>query len=182
MTTEEIFNRLATHMREGICYHDQLAQAYDFLGLYGFAHCHRHHNNEENQGYMCLLHYYSTHYHKLLNPAPEKHEIIPATWYKYATTDVDVGTRKSAIKDYAQKWVDWEMATKTLYQSMRQELYSAGEVAAALFIDKYILDVTHELKHAEKVYLKLESIGYDLPTIIDWQKILKDKYTKKLGW
>ena len=65
---------------------------------------------------------------------------------------------------------------------MRKELYIMGEVAAALFLDEYILDVTHELKHAEKVLLKLETMGYDAPTILDWQKPLKDKYTKKLGW
>lgn len=182
MTLEEIYNKLATHMKEGICYHDYLAQAYDFLGLYGFAHCHRHHSIEESEGYHKFIHYYSTHYHKLLTLAPEAHEVIPQTWYKYTTKDVDMNTRRSATKEFAQKWVEWETKTKTLYQEMRKELYILGEVAAALFLDEYILDVTHELKHAEKVLLKLETIGYDAPTILDWQKPLKDKYTKKLGW
>lgn len=182
MTVEEIFTKLTTHMREGVCYHDQLARIYDFLGLYGYSHCHIHHSMEEQESYYCLIHYYSTHYHKLLNIVPEKHELIPANWYKYTSMSVDANTRKNAIKEYAQKWIEWERATKTLYQTLRQELYNIGEVAAALFIDKYILDVTHELKHAEKLFLKQESIGYDMPTIIDWQKTLKDKYTKKLGW
>ena len=65
---------------------------------------------------------------------------------------------------------------------MRKELYIEGEVAAALFLDNYVLDVTHELKHAEKILLKIEAINYDAPTIIEWQKPLKDKYIKKLGW
>lgn len=182
MTVEEIFNKLASHMQEGVCYHNQLSQIYDFIGLYGFAHCHRHHSTEEEKGYHCLIHYYSIHYHKLLELAPEKNDLIPQSWYKYSSTDVDHTTRKNAIKEYAQKWVDWELITKALYQQMRKELYEIGEVAAALFIDEYILDVTHELKHAEKILLKLETIGYDAPTILDWQKPLKDKYTKKLGW
>ena len=182
MTTEEIFNILATHMWEGVCYHNQLAQIYDFLGLYGYAHCHRHHSHEEYEGFHKFIHYYSTHYHKLLTLTPTAKELIPQTWFKYSTKDVDTATRKGAIKECAQKWVEWETSTKKLYQDMRKELYEIGEIAAALYIDEYILDVTHELKHAEKVLLKLESIGYDMPTIIDWQKPLQNKYTKKLGW
>ena len=52
---------------------------------------------------------------------------------------------------------------------MRQELYQLGEVAAAIELDKYIKEVSEELKHAEKKLIKLETIGYDLITIIDWQ-------------
>jgi len=52
---------------------------------------------------------------------------------------------------------------------MRQELITIGEVAAALELDKYILDVTDELKHAEKKLIKLETLGYDIGKIIDWQ-------------
>lgn len=182
MTVEEIFNKIATHMYEGVCYHDQLARIYDFLGLYGYSHCHLYHSKEEQDSYHYLIHYYSTHYHKLLTIAPEKHELIPQSWYKYTTMSVDKNTRQNAVKEYAQKQIDWERSTKTLYQEMRKELCEIGEIAAALLLDKYILDVTHELKHAEKLLLKLEAIGYDMPTIIDWQKPLKDKYTKKIGW
>lgn len=182
MTIEEIFNKLASHMQEGVCYHNELAAAFDFLGLYGFSHCHIYHSIEENEGYHCLTHYYSTHYHKLLLITKEEHKLIPDTWRKYTSQDVDLSTRKGAIKEFFTKWIEWEKSTKALYQEMRKELYIEGEVSAALFIDKFILDVTHELKHAEKILLKLEAIGYDAATIIDWQKPLKDKYTKKLGW
>jgi len=44
MTVEEIFNKLASHMVEGIMYHDDMAKAYDFLGLSGFARCHDYHH------------------------------------------------------------------------------------------------------------------------------------------
>lgn len=51
---------------------------------------------------------------------------------------------------------------------MWQEAQNIGEIAAALEIEKYILDVTEELKHAEKQFIKLETMNYDLPTIVDW--------------
>jgi hypothetical protein len=52
---------------------------------------------------------------------------------------------------------------------MRQELYNLGEVAAASEIDCFIADVDDELVHAEKKLIKLETIGYDIGTIIGWQ-------------
>jgi len=52
---------------------------------------------------------------------------------------------------------------------MRQELCALGEVAAALEIDCFIKEVDDELVHAEKKFIKLETIGYDIETIISWQ-------------
>jgi len=71
---------------------------------------------EEIKGYECLLHYYSTHYHKLLNtndvPNPD---IIPGTWYKYNTMEVDTNTKRNTVKTLMEKWVEWERETKKLY-------------------------------------------------------------------
>jgi hypothetical protein len=50
---------------------------------------------------------------------------------------------------------------------MRQELIALGEVAAALKLDCYILDVSTELHDAEKKLLKLETINYDIVHIIE---------------
>ena len=183
MTVEEVFTKLVNHMREGVMTHGEMARAYDFIGLEGFARMHDYHQCEEKQGYLCLLHYYSCHYHKLLKieeiPLPK---IIPETWYKYSTTDVDNGTKKGAVKELMEKWVQWERATKQLYQEMRKELYVQGEVAAAIKIDCYIKDVDKELVHAEKKMIKLESLGYEISTLLKWSKDYKIKYKEKLGW
>lgn len=183
MTVEEIFNKLATHMHEGVMYHDEMAKAYDFLGLWGLSLCHTYHAFEEKQGYRCLSHYYATHYFKLLQiedtPRPK---LIPDTWYKYSTQAVDNGTKKSSVKDLMQKWVEWERSTKKLYQELRQELTSIGELAAAMKLDCYIKDVDIELHNAEKKLIKLETLGYNIETIVQWQDKLHKKYKKKLGW
>lgn len=181
MIIEEIFTKLAQHMEEGIAFHKTLAQAYDFIGLCGFAKCHIYHWIEETKGYECLLHYYSTHYHKLLNITPAaKTDIIPATWYKYSTMDVDINTKRQSTKDLMTKWIEWEKQTKTLYTQMYKELCDLNEIAAADKIKCYILDVTDELKHAEKKYIKLESIDYSINTIISWQQPMYRKFKKQL--
>jgi hypothetical protein len=65
---------------------------------------------------------------------------------------------------------------------MRQELTTLGELDAAMKIDCYIRDVSKELHNAEKQLIKLETISYDIGTIINWQESLHKKYKKKLGW
>lgn len=183
MTVDEIFSKLATHMVEGIMIHDELANAYDFLGLRGFAKCQDYHHIEETNNYRCLVHYYSTHYHKLIELGEiPKPQIIPNTWIKYTTMAVDTNTKRNAVKDMMNKWVEWERDTKKLYQEMRQELCALGEVAAALTIDCFICDVDKELVHAEKKFIKLETLGYDINTIISWQEPIYNKYKKKIGW
>lgn len=168
-------------MEEGIAFHKTLAQAYDFLGLYGFAKCHEYHHIDETKGYECLLHYYSTHYHKLLIveniPKPN---IIPDTWYKYTTMAVDVNTKRQATQTMMKKWVEWEQETKKLYQEMYKELCDINEIAAANKIKYYICAVDEELKQAEKKLLKLETIDYNIGTIINWQQPMYKKFKKKL--
>ena len=183
MTIEEIFNKIITHAMEGTIYHDEMARVYDFIGLYGYSLCQRSHQIAETKNFMCLQHYYMTHYFKLPvieNLEPTK--LIPESWYKYTTMAVDAGTKRNAVKELMEKWVAWEQETKKLYQEMRQELCTLGEYAAALELDKYILDVAKELHHAQKKLIQLETIGYDIITIIDWQEDIYNKYKKKLGW
>jgi len=51
---------------------------------------------------------------------------------------------------------------------MYKELFELGEIAAANKINCFICDVDEELKHAEKKFIKLETLGYDIGTIVNW--------------
>ena len=183
MTVEEIFTKIITHMHEGVCFHDELVKAYEFLGLWGHSMCQTYHYMEEQSGYRKLLHYYASHYFKLLQLEDIiKPKLIPDMWYKYTTQAVDTGTKKSAIKELMNKWIEWEHSTKILYQQMRNELAAINEIDAAIEIDAYIRDVSKELCQAEKELLNLEAINYDMTVIIPQQEVLYHKYKKKLGW
>lgn len=183
MTIEEVFVKLITHMSEGVSYHDYMAQAYEFLGLWGCAKCQRYHQFEEESGRSRLIHYYATHYFKLV-PIENynKPEIISDTWYKYTTQDVDTGTKLRAIKELVTKWVAWERSTKKLYQEMQNELIQLKEFDSARKLNEYIHDVSTELHDVEKLLLKLETVSYDPIFITEWSDALNKKYKKKLGW
>lgn len=183
MTVDEIFNKIFAHMQSGVQFHDEMAQAYDYLNIEGLARCHIYHAQEEKEEYLHLQHYFLTHYAKLLQVENlPQHKIIPETWYKYSTYVVDNTTKRNSIKELMEKWIKWEQETKKLYQEMRRALTELNEVAAALHIDEYILDVDEELVDAQKKLNRLETINYDLVEITNWEEHLYKKYTKKLGW
>lgn len=178
MTVEEIFNKLASHMVEGIMYHDDMAKAFDFLGLHGYAKCQDYHHFEETKNYRELSHYYATHYFKLLQVNIEQPQIIPETWFKYSSQAVDNGTKRNAIKEIFTKWKNWEESTKKLYQELYTELTNLSEGAAAIKISKYLSDVDAELHDVWKELLTLEAINYNLDVILPNQKELRKKYKK----
>ena len=180
MTIEEIFNKLASHMEEGIAYHQELIRGYSFLGLWGYVKCQEYHYYEEAKHYKEFEHYYMTHYHRLLQIQLDKKELIPAIWYKYTMQAVDSGTKRNGIKELISKWIEWEKETKKLYEEMYLELTNLKEVAAAIEVQKYIEDVSEELSIAQKEQLNLDAIGYNLDVIIDWQDDIKKKYKKKI--
>ena len=181
MTVEEIFNKIITHMEEGLIYHSEFIKAYSFLGLWGYVKCQEYHYYEEMRNYKQFEHYYMAHYFKLLNSElKEKKEIFPSSWYKYSAQAVDIGTKRSSIKDLIVKWIEWEKETKKLYEEMYLELTNLREVAAAIKLQKYIQDVDKELSWAQKEHLNLDAIGYNLDVIIDWQTSIKKKYQEKI--
>ena len=181
MTVEEIFNKIISHMLEGLTYHDELARAFDFLGLYGYAKCHDYHHFEEAINYRELSHYYTTHFFKLIqfNEQP-KHNLIPDIWYKYTSQAVDSNTLRNSIKSLMKSWCEWELSTKKLYQQMYNELTSLSEVAAAHKISKYLCDVDKELHNIQKEILELEAINYNLDIILPEQSTLRNKYKKAI--
>lgn len=181
MTVEEIFNKIATHMTEGIMIHDYMQQGYDFLNFYGYSRCQEYHYIEEVKDYKKLSHYYSTHYHRLLQIGEiAKPDFLSSSWYKYTSIAFDTNTRRQAVQTLMRKWVEWEQETKKLYSEMYIELYKLNEIAAANEIKYYICAVDKELKNAEKKLVELETIDYNIETIMDWQKAIHKKYKKKL--
>lgn len=127
------------------------------------------HYDDELKKYKDMMCYYITNHFKLLKIETEKREVIPETWYKYTTQQVDNGTRQNAIKELITKWIEWEKDTKKLYEDLYLKLTNLREVAEAIKLEKLIKDVNKELGEAQQLLIKLETINYDLTVIVKWQ-------------
>ena len=181
MTKEEVFSLIAERMVEGLMVHSQMSDYFSFLGLEGYAECHKYHYFEENSNYRKISHYYLTHHNQIIKDRPFTNpNIIPADWYNYTRQNVDSAVRKAGVKAGFEKWVKWEKDSKSVYETYFQELLKLNEVAAAMELKKYIMDVDNELAGAEAELLTLFAIDYDMTHIVEEQNKVYKKYQKKL--
>ena len=181
MTVEEIFKTLSSHMVKGVMIHEQMSDYYDFLNLHGYKRCHEYHAKCEMK-YMRKLHrYFLNHFNKLIEEEEiENPKIIPETWYKYKRQEVDISTKRNAVKDGIEKWVAWEKETKDLYERMYVELIDIGEIAASEKIACFVRDVDKELKWAERHHINLVSADYNMSYILGLQDHWHDWYKKRM--
>lgn len=181
MNTEDLFTELFEHLQKGLKIHNQLMIIYDFLNLKGYKKCQEYRFLEESYNYIKIKDFYMNNYNKMiLIKDKEIEDIIPSTWYKHIKKDVDISTKRNAIKDMMKIWVDWEEETKSLLAKSYKELYDLNDICASSIILKYLNEVFQELTEAKEWQINLESHGYDLSVIITEQESLYKKYKKKI--
>lgn len=181
MTISEIYSKLCEHMINGLMFHDQMANYYDFLGLKGYKRCHEYHYLEENIAYRKLNTYFINHHNTLIPETSFSNvSVIPKAWYQHTREDADVETKREAVRTGLEKWVNWERETKKLYQEMYQEAMNIGEIASACEIRCLVKAVDKELKTVEQYWLNKEAIQYNLTSIISEQNKKYEEYEYKI--
>lgn len=181
MTVEEIFSRLSNHMKKGLIIHDQIANAFGFLNLCGYRKCHEYHYFEESKNYYYLRNYYFDNYGKLIpKEIIEEVNIVPKSWYDYRKSDVDISTKRKAIRDLMNQWINWEIEAKKLFETSYKELYELDEVAAAIKIGEFLNETSKELAVAQSKQIYLASADYDMTLISEEQEMLYNKYKKEI--
>lgn len=184
MPIEEICKLVAQRLLQGCMNHQQFINYYDFLGLDGFKMCHQYHFLEEIISYREFISYYIEHENKLIpdySPGSlTSFSIIPNNWFDYNRGDVDINTRRNAVKNGVQKYLRWENQTEKFLEDMYSQAVQQGFIAISLQIKKHICTVQEEIKKANRMWLELKATDYDLPTIVSRQKHLSKKYKKKL--
>lgn len=181
MTVNEIFTHLTSHMVEGMMYHEQMANYYDFLNLKGYKRCHEYHYLMETLNHRKIQRYYINHYQKLIEDGEIRNPNgIPSNWYRHVRQDVDGTTKKNSVKAGIESWVSWEKHTKDLYSELYIELVNLGEISSASELECLICDVDEELKYASRKHLDLMSVDYNISDIILEQDRIHDKYKTKI--
>ena len=181
MTVAEIFGKISAHMVEGMMFHEQMSDYYDFLALDGYSCCHQWHYICETKSRSDIHRFYIGHYNKLLwDEKVDAGSVIPTGWANATRFDVDVNTKKSAVKSGASEWLKWERQTRDLYLEMYRNLCDLNEIVAAEKISELICDVDKEIHIAEEKNLKLIAVGYDMNYICDEQRHLLKKYKHRM--
>ncbi len=184
MTIEEIGSLVSQRLLQGVMNHQQFSNYYNFLGLEGYKLCHKYHFLEQNYNYKEFVDYYMSQYNKLVPKFSldtfNSLFIIPQNWYEYSKEDMDINTRRNAIKTGLEKYVHWEKDTKKFLEDMYVEAFNIHEVGMAFKIKQCICNVEKQIQKAQIQLLAAKSTDFDLPTIISKQDFLIKKYKKKL--
>lgn len=180
MTVEEIFQGLSERKIRGVMLHDYMVDYFSFLNLHGYKRMSEYHAEKEMKGFRKLHSYFIDHYNKLIPDIRfENAEYIPANWYNYTRLEVDVNTKRTAVRDAFVKWHDWENETKKYYEQMYKELSDIGEYASAMKVAKMVKNVDHELKWVCRKRIELENADYSMNYILGEQKYYHDFYKGK---
>lgn len=179
-SAEQIYSELDEHMKKALCFHEQLADYFCFLGLQGFK-------RKLEYQYMCevaeerKLHHKYINIHKKLIPVHqiEVIQFIPREWSKYTTEDVNDNVLPKFVKSAIEQYKEWEEETKELYEEMWQKCISIGLVADAEYISTLVEDVTKELKKINRMHEQLNGTGYNAVSIHNMQDKYHEKYKKK---
>ena len=181
MRTGEIFTRISTHQIEGMMLHDQMADAFAFLALPGFKRMHEYRFAEETKSMREVHAYFIEHCNMLLDEGrPEDPKALPRSWHGYTRQQVSYETKRKAVREMMERWVEWERETKACYEKAYAELTECNEVMAACFVKGMLEEVTEELAFAEELYLRMHGTDFDMPYVDQMMDSLHNEFSIKL--
>ena len=182
MTVVENLSRMASHMISGMMVHEQLMNAYLFIGLKGYAACHEYHYLEETKSYISICKYSIEHFDEIVSAPLNPNDIptiIPTSWAGFNKFHIDVKTKSQVSESALKEWIEWEEKTKALYESIYDEVVKE-DIPASEFIKGYILDVESEITYAKNELLDKRSRSFDMVSILEEQKEYERSFKKKI--
>ena len=136
---------------------------------------------KDSIAYRSIQRYYINVYGRLIpEERVEDPKLIPEGWRNYKRDQVDQSTKRNAVESGIKNWISWETDTKIKLQDSVKRLHDAGQITDALFVNKLLKDVSHELKCAERMLVDLISTNYDMTSIVEAQTEIHDCYKAKM--
>lgn len=181
MTVEDVFAEVNAHMIQGLMVHSQMANYYGFLGLKGYSKCHLYHYWMEGKCHVKLMEYYFKYHNKLIKDMPvEDPKLIPKSWYNYEMKDVDITTKRNAVKAGMEKWVEWEENTVKTFKKAYKDLLSLGAVEDANYIMNLLEEAREELSEVKYWHMMKIAQDFEIGPILAEQDKKQHKYKKKI--
>lgn len=180
MNETTVFNEIITHQIEGISFYNDLANLFDFYALRGYKRLFEYSALREFAEMRSTERYVINHLSKLPDTSNmQKPRDITSSWRNATRKEVSESNRKSQVRDLMTKWCDWLKEEKSLYERKFRELCNEGSIACANKVNEMVKKADCDLKYAERMWLDLSALDYDMLYIIGLQDDLHDCYEKK---
>lgn len=180
MNDIDIFKKINDNQIQGIMLHRNMMIYYDFLGIRFMKRCHEFHYLSETTSNDTINRYVNNHLNRIMIIKNVSSPFdIPENWENVDRMKVTNDSRKQYFKQAIDKWHDWEIETKKLYQECYKELCNISEIASAKKVIQLISCVDDELKFLERKIILFTELEWDLKSIMMFDNELHDKYAKK---
>lgn len=177
---KEILQKVIDRQAEGVAFHNEMADYYDFLCLEGFVCLHKYQFIEEAENLRNMKHFYIDYYKTV--PAMAKIEnkisIIPQDWSKHESTEITSTSLKSLTKTSLELYLNWEKETSKLYQECLKELKEEDCLAEYYEVLELNEDVEKEICEIKNLMIDLQMVDYDCKEIKNLQYKLKKDHKK----
>lgn len=177
-----LYSLMESHMVEGIMFHNDMSDYFNFIGLHGFKRIHEYQFYEENKNRRLLVRNVLD-VHNVLIPhvEVETKEYIPRDWYKYTRMNIDDTIIPKLTRNAWKMYREWEEQTKEMYENIACAFMKKEMLMDYSTVMCYVKDVQGELKKIYRMCECLSNVAYDPVYIMEIQGKVHDKYKHKLN-
>lgn len=93
---------------------------------------------------------------------PTNPKLIPSMWYDYTRFDISSNTKQAFMKEFFEKWYEWEKETRDIFSRMSKEAFNEGEIIDFDKIKKMAKCTDKEVEDIQNMILKLKSNDFSL--------------------
>ena len=136
-------------MLDGVMFHGEQTDVFEFLNYKGFAEMHRKRTFEEYKNFRDMRDF-------LISTK----NTIPDIFYSATKMQVKPQERKKYTKDSFDKYLSWENYALEKYKKIYSELVSAGDITLANKVNEIICETSNELSDLTRLYIELENTEY----------------------
>lgn len=182
---EDIYSILDERMCLALCFHEQLADYFCFLGLQGFKRMCEYQYMTECAEKRKLHKRYIDMHHRIIpvqdgtTRAGMKPNIIPKEWERYTTHDVDDSIMPKYVRMALKEYYEWESETKDIYHELCSRLMQLNLYTDYDFVKELAADAEKEIKKITHLMESLSGTGYDVTAIHSMQDKYHEKYKNK---
>ena len=160
---KHLMKKLYDHQMDGIIFHFQMIDMYDFLHLKGFRKWQEAMVKEEIEGTAETQHHINKSHHKLLPPYQKVYEnnIIPNSWYEQSSMNISKEDIVRETKRSLHEYLNWEKGTLDMLAELSKELIEHEAYSEYMDVREISEHVAGEIHYIECLMIELESVGYD---------------------
>lgn len=177
MTVSEIMRKVFETEMEGVSFHNEQCELFEFLNYDGFAMLHRHQTEDEYNSFLNARDCFIDDTNELVKiEYGQRKSTVPETFYHATRFEVTPQERRRYTKESFDKYRAWEDSAIKTYIDAYQNLIENGNIDLADKVKTLIRDDADEIRRLDKLYIELENVEYGAHHLERIQPELLDEY------